>query len=331
MPETDVGPYASDLPDPQLALFRPEEFRAHPRVRLRGEHLPIRAGLSLPHASSRHVGELAADQRPPWNSWFGGHPLVPRVDPPAWPMARNGRPLVHVLQVDLRAERRNQRPDVYDLTGLPSSGLLQLFHDLESYGRGESGDGCTGHWAVRWIESPSDDRDTLELQAPPRPYAGGIRDFGPVLLNAVVAPMVPTYLDFPDGFPDGFSSGAEERYVRVLEWLESFPHHCNVLREDGGGDVPSPWDEGFEPAGTVSRLGGFSAIEASADHQRELESGLPLQPGDSHVLLVEVHAAEVGAPVTWFHGLRPLQVWIRASDLAALRFDAVWCQIRSDA
>jgi uncharacterized protein YwqG len=331
MPQTGPNPHSPDLPDPQLALFHPDEFRAHPKVLLSGVHLPIMASLALPHASSRQVGTFTLDQRPPWNSWFGGRPLAPTSDPPSWPMGRNGYPLVHVLQVDLAAERNNQRAEVYDLTGLPSTGLLQLFHDLESYGRVEYGEELAGSWSLRVIESQSYNPAKLELQAPPRPYGGVFREFGPVLLNPVVAPTVPTYLDFPDGFPNGFPTEAEGRYVRVLEWLESFPDRCNSLREGGGGDVPSPWDDGFEPAAPVSRVGGFSAIEGSIDFERELETGLPLEPGDSHVLLIEVHSSEVGAPVNWFHGLRPLQVWIRASDLAMSKFDEVWCQIRTDA
>lgn len=44
----------------------------------------------------------------------------------------------------------------------------------------------------------------------------------------------------------------------------------------------------------------------------------PLEPGDTYVLVLSVES--------WTH----FEVWMRASDLAVLRFDLAWCMIRTD-
>lgn len=316
-----------DLPDHMYALVEPDKFRSHPLVSFTADQMPIRAALTLAPVDV----EPPDEGLPPWLTWFGGHPLTLTADPGEWPRTSAGRPLHHVLQVDLASEKLNLRAELFNLTGLPSEGILQLFHDLETYGNPE--DQGSGAWHLRWVEHDPEDDDDLELQAPPSdvPVLGDddYREPMPLtLLNTAIVATVPSVLDVRDHL----SETEQDRYMRLEEWLEMRTDDLNVLAPGPiEHDRPSPWDEDFEPDDSPSRLGGFGFVEENPDMGEALEAGLPLSEGDHHVLLVELNTAQLGAPVDWFHGLRPLQVWIRATDLAARDFNQVWCLIRTDA
>lgn len=250
-----------------------------------------------------------------------------------WPRNRSGQPLTHVLQVDLSYEPYNLRKALFNLTGLPDGGILQLFHDLETYGNAE--DAGSGAWHLRWLakDAEEDDQDEFVLQLAPQdmpdPGEEGYWEPMPLaLLNTAVVATIPTPLDVLEQLPPA----EHDRYERVHEWLEVRTRHLNVLEPNQDViDESTPWDDDFDPADPPSRLGGFGYVEENPDMRRQLEAGLPVADGDHHVLLIELHPAQLGAPLDWFHGLRPLQVWIRASDLAAKKFDQVWCLIRTDA
>lgn len=314
-------------PDRIDALFEPQKFRAHPEVGFDAATMPIRAALTLSAASSQKVGGFTEEEEPPWGTWFGGRPLVPVAGGDPWPLGPDGRPLAHVVQVDLAEELLNQREAVFALTGLPSSGVFQLFHDLESFGHATDPEEPRGAWKVRWFEVEEDeDLESLVLQEPPDELPDD-RRCPPVPLNTAVVATIPPLLDQLTEMaePD------RERYERIYDWLEEAPHAHDPLVQECNKNPHTPWDEDFEPSESVSRMGGYGFVEINPDYVAELHAGLPLEQGDSHVLLMELNPAQVDAPVDWFHGRRPLQVWIRASDLEARRFDEVWCQIRTDA
>lgn len=64
-----------------------------------------------------------------------------------------GAALTHVLQVDLHGVGSDQGKDPTEDTGLPATGLLQFFHDCETYGN-EAGDADA--WLVRWVPRDED-------------------------------------------------------------------------------------------------------------------------------------------------------------------------------
>ncbi|MQW75371.1 DUF1963 domain-containing protein [Nocardioides sp. dk4132] len=323
----EAGPagHGRDAPDQGDALWAPEDFRADPRVHLGPEVLALPAALALPTVQDEVA---AAVRRDPlgrgWLSWFGAVPVVPAGDSFPWPRRSDGRPLAHVLQLDLEAERRNHRAARFDLTGLPGDGLLQFFHDLETYG--EPGDANSLAWQVRWLPKAEDHASSFALAAAPDDLEPGCRaELMP--LNTEVFATARSPLDLPDDLPDD----VQERYGRVFDWLNEYPYARNTLSRSDDRNPLTPWQDGYEPLAPVSRAGGHGFVEENPDYREHLEQALPLAPGDSHVLLLELNPDQLGAPSDWFHGVRPVQVWIRASDLARRDFHEVWAQIRTDA
>ena len=95
-------------------------------------------------------------------AWLGG-PAVPPLD--AWPRRTDGVPLAHVMSVSLVAlewDEDARRAWADHRGGLPEDGVLEVFHDLETYGT-EPGDRDLGAWLVRWVPEP----DTTGLVDPP--------------------------------------------------------------------------------------------------------------------------------------------------------------------
>lgn len=317
-------------PDPMSALLEPDAFREHPLVEFTAAQMPIMAGLTFAQAE---IPSAADDDLPPWWTWFGGNPLVRRDADLAWPRNRDGLPLMHVLQVDLEAERLNLREELFARTGLPSGGIFQLFHDLETYGNAEDRDADA--WKVRWIERNhrNDEQEDFVFQSAPQQTSSAAEEvtcepMERVLLNTAIVATIPPLLDVVSRL----SAAEGDRYERVHEWLEMGTEQLNLLGPEQGVEEDStPWDEDFEPQPAPSRMGGFGIVEHNPDTRRELETALPIADGDGHVLLAELNPAQFDTPVDWLHGLRPLQLWIRESDLAVKRFDDVWCQIRTDA
>src|SRR6185312_637953 len=92
-----------------------------------------------------------------WISWLGGPAVAPMQE---WPRRADGRALAHVAAVHLAdvdaavdAEGKAAWPVSGLREGLPKEGVLEVFHDLESFGYG-SEDGQSGAWLVRWVEDP---------------------------------------------------------------------------------------------------------------------------------------------------------------------------------
>jgi uncharacterized protein YwqG len=311
------------VPPVDEAVLDPDRLRAHPEVGFSAERMPIRPALALP------VLHLRDELEPPTSyyqnqadyglAWFGGQPAS-AGDEAVWPCDAAGRPLFHVVQVSFAAERDlNQGARRYDTTGLPKRGLIQLFHDLETFG--EPGDAATEPWHVRWLDL---DAESIPDRLLALPDALDTDRYQPAIpINADVVPTIPSPLDFV---------GSDEeclRYERLYELVEGTPNRRNASGSRAGVRAVTPWDREYEPVEPVSRMGGFGYNESNPDVDDDLAKALPLDEGDSRVLLFDINPEQF-TDRDWFHGGRHLQVWIRRSDLSAHRFDDVWCIIRTD-
>lgn len=300
------------VPDPRVARKAPDAFRAHPEVGFTADQMPIRISAALPTVTVFPTGKerkLATHTR----TWFGGRPLG--VEGAEWPRAADGTPLAHVVQVGLRDEYEALPKAV----GLPRRGLLQIFHDLTTYGNPE--DALEQAWHVRWVDVGSGKKlkalkrpDDLDEEARIDP------------VPARISPMatIPSSLDFHDT-----DTQAQERYERIERWLEQYPYDRNAFMAPDLVGEGSPWDDDPWLPEPVSRLGGYGYNEYNSDYDGMLPQVLPLSGGDEHVMLADINPAQF-TDADWFHGQRHLQVWIRASDLARRNFDDCWCFIRTD-
>lgn len=300
-------------PDRRLAWTDPDSFRTHVEVGFTAEQMPIRVSAALPRVttfpSAKRESKLAKYTR----TWFGGRPLG--ADEAQWPRAADGTPLAHVVQVGLRDEYE----ELPRAVGLPKRGILQIFHDLTTYGNPE--DAEENAWSVRWLDVGSGKKLTVVERPDDLPEEARI---DPV--PARISPMatIPSNLDFNEAEPEPYA-----RYERIALWLEQYPYDRNAfMAPDLCGDG-SPWEEDPWLPEPVSRLGGYGYNEYNSDYDDALREALPLGADDEYVMLADINPAQF-TDADWFHGQRHLQVWIRSSDLARRNFDDCWCFIRTD-
>lgn len=306
----------------------------HPEVRLDAETMPTALALSLPVASVL-LGDddFAADPMSMCSSWFGGPAARLRSDTDTVvPQRSDGLPLTHVVHVDLADEAANQGPAVFARLGLPDDGAIQFFHDLTTEGWDEETDATA--WRVRWL--PADElevpalngasltrrlRDRLRASSASSPA----EDLLP--LNPQIVPTIPSPLE-----PD-LDDASFQRYQRAYDWLEELGTEMNTMARPDEFDLedrPTPWDDGYEPLASLTRMGGYPSSERTDEITEILVAKLPLAgPDDHHVLLLDLNPDNYGRD-EWFHGGHHLEVWTRHSDLESRRFDAVWCLIRTD-
>lgn len=329
------------LPVPGLALEDPEALLDHAEVRPIAGLIRIRPALALTVLRQSDQQVDVENHR----SWFAGSPAqiapvgggvsVPGVD--LAPRRADGRPLTHVLQVDLRAESRNQGADRLAGAGLPDDGILNLFHDLETLGT--QGHDDPSAWRVTWRPVPDDDVALVPPRDPALPPA--------VLLN----PQMMLTIEPP---ADRSQLGGEdaERLARLSALVEAHPYDSNPpfdpvddlddlddFDEAVGdeADPPCPWDDDFVPVEPLSRMGGFGEAGRGGALHAVLRDRLPLEPGDGYVLLLAVNPRAVEselATVTSMEPLEqearrvlaaPLEVWARARDVARRDVTNVWC------
>lgn len=287
----------------------PDAFRAHPEVRFSANELPIAPafGIAVNSFAQDLAGTGASTEQLHafTRSWSGG---LASTDGSGlmWPLRNDGAPLELVAQLDL--------PNDYDdVAALPDVCLLQVFHDLESLG--DLVDRGMDAWHVRLLEPTDEDDDGFEefglLEAP-----DGFVPATPLALTVELIHTVPAEPAAPLTDVDDL-----ERYDRVFEVVEqaSKVRMCAFNGdEDGDGVPPTP------------RVLGYSGYETNHDYLDIISEALPLHaPEDRHVLLVEITPDAISRDDEWFGG-RPLQVWIRASDLAERRFTEVWAIVRTD-
>ena len=233
-----------------------------------------------------------------------------------WPVNSAGTPLAHVASIGLESLAGTVDADgkrawgggarVLDL--LPESGNLEIFHDLTSFGYDPDGE-PSGAWLVRWVP----DAAGRPLVAGP---GGGVADVDPrpteVCQQVLPVPgwSIPTWEDAEPVL------GAEafDAYEAVLLDLQQSWH---AQRFGEPAEYPVPYHHVY---GHPSHTRGV-ADELLARH-------LPVASDDAHVLVAEFESWT--ALTGWFGDAGSLEVWMRASDLAARRFDAAWCLIRID-
>jgi hypothetical protein len=236
-------------------------------------------------------------------SWLGG----PAVRPLAtWPRRPDRTALAHVAAVSLEdldatvvEEERAAFPVCRE--GLPTSGYLEVFHDLvDTYGW-EAADRDRGGWLVRWVPRPetglADPPD--DLATPDNACQVGI--------------LMPGWSSRPAGdlLADRALNTAAARVQDEFQRAWTF-------QRTGSRDRTSV---------PVTHLYGHGQ-NASAPARRVLEDVLPLDDGDEHRLVLDVESWTHLSG--WFGDAASLEVWMRDSDLAARRFDRAWCLTRTD-
>jgi uncharacterized protein YwqG len=300
------------LPDIVDARTDPHGFRTHPLVDFTAEQMPIKSSLALVEVKGKSKKrDVLVDLYAP-GSWLAGAPVSDVAD---WPTDHSGVPLAHIVQVDLGGVATDDWPgDVLGDLGLPDTGVLQLFHDLATYGS-EPVDKKADGWQVRWVRQPN-----RLLSQPEQMDETSFRPAQRV--HAIPALSVPSAEVFRA------KRAVWERYERVAEHIEDqlyTPRHRGMDKDD---QRPSAWET--RPYGTeeASRMGGFGFNPLLEEFREVLEEVLPLEQDDEYFLLFDL--AGVRHLEDWFGDCGHLQVWIRRRELAARRFDDVWCFIRTD-
>lgn len=284
--------------------------------------MPIRVALGLPVAE--YLIGSSSDPLSGGRSWFGGRPAVPETARD-WehPSRSDGRHLDHIVQVDLATEAGNQGGDTLDAIGLPGDGVIQVFHDVETFGWEASDD----HTAWRVVWHPTPPAADVELIIPAED--GGHSAATPTYpINAQAMATAPS----PVGFET--SDDAEwQRYENAVLSLEQSAYEMNMMASTPRGDQ-TPWDPDYTPPPPVSRMGGYGHAETNQELVDLLNDTLPLRAEqDGHYLLFDINPRAITDSdelINWFHGGRHLEVWIRKSDLDARVFEHVWCVIRTD-
>ncbi|WP_277212256.1 DUF1963 domain-containing protein [Isoptericola croceus] len=238
-------------------------------------------------------------------SWLGG----PAVGPlQTWPRNADGAPLAHVATISLAdVDGASQTPDKAGWPdrrqGLPVSGVLDVFHDLQVYGW-EAGDDASGGWLVHWIPEP--DRSAL-IEAPDE-------------LDT------PTHVCQPGLFLPGFS---------VISSLDVVPHG------DDSFETTEKVTEQIQRAWLLQQTGSATDVPVPVTHVyghsqngvgpalEVLQQALPLREDkDTYRLVLDLESWTHLAG--WFGDAAPLEIWMRQSDLDTRDFDAAWCITRTD-
>lgn len=254
--------------------------------------------------------ELLIGAREGWElgSWLGG----PAVDTGegVWPTNADGRPLAHVANIQLGnsigvVNNGSERWWTEAEEGLPGSGVLQVFHDLETYGY-EAIDEQTRGWRINWLPDP----DTTVLAMPPQDAPNPTEACQMVMpLSAHSVPSANDAIDTPD---DVFEAVEFVQQAVQRAWAAQRSH---ALRRDSSVTMSHVYGN--------SQAGNCTAVEEVLPVVRPLRSGT-----DRYRLLLDIESwTTLGG---WFGDASPLEVWIRQSDLDEHSFDQAWCLIRTD-
>lgn len=228
-----------------------------------------------------------------------------------WPRRPDGVPLAHIATFDLNdAENLLSDESLRDWAdhtfnrGLPDCGLLQVFHDLETYGD-EPEDRLARGWLVQWA------------------------DVGPEVR-----------LDLIDG-PDDLDLPSETCQALYAHPGISVPSSSDFLGRADFDEVEhiySAWNQAWavqrfdKPRGQehvpFTHLYGHSHSGDDIAVLDILPKVLPLTAeGDRYRLIADIESWT--ALDGWFGDVGHLEVWMRDSDLVARAFDQAWCIIRT--
>jgi hypothetical protein len=241
-----------------------------------------------------------------WISWLGGPAAAPLPD---WPRRTDGRPLAHVATINLAdlngvtdAEGKAEWPALNLREGLPTSGVLEVFHDLESFGY-EPAEGQSGAWRVRWVPHPG--RDLID---PPTDLD----------LPSEVCQMVMPLPGFTLPAAADAAAGPQDQFDRT-EALELALQRAWLAQRTGSRKgTPIPF----------SHLYGHGHRSRTTAVEEILPNVLPLDAGDEYRLILDLESWT--ALEGWFGDVGDLEVWMRESDLQSQAFDRAWCLIRTD-
>lgn len=301
-PDPLVRGYASADADPGPPTTPSDTaaWLAHPSIGLAdlaGEVRPAIVLQEFEEADADALAEAADYESSHDSSWLGGAPSGPLE---RWPVRDDGVPLVHVVQIDLRpwAWLVEQAPEL-PVAGLPSSGVLQLFHDLETPGV-EPADAARGAWRLLHVPRPGAPAEVPADAAGPTASA--------VLVTQDCVATLPA--------PEDVDPDLGEAVDRARQMLLSAQR---ALARGGDGDADI-WT--VRPSSTVFGHGWHSADEA----RRTLAAVRPDREPGAWVLLADI--AGVGPLDGWFGDEGHLEVWVaRAPDGSAAPED-VWVLLR---
>ncbi|MDT0278461.1 DUF1963 domain-containing protein [Blastococcus goldschmidtiae] len=296
-PDPGVRGYAESYvnPGPPDTVGEAREWLAHPARRLGHLDLAVEPcvySAAQDEETSRGLDTGLAEW--PHGSWVRGS----STSPGPWPLRDDGIPLVHVAHLDLHM-----------LTWLPAhpfpdvTGAFEVFHDLETWGIEES-DGPRNCWALRVIPyggrlagPPSD------LDVSPAAWLHG---------NPGVS------LAWPDDWVDRLSEAEVDALTDAQDAIRD-----QVLDTVGPAPRLPPGAARFVP-----QVLGHPQLGWGNVVQESLEPFLPLsEEGDRWVFLLDVPG--VGPLDGWFGDEGHLEVWIRASDLAAGAYESCWMTVRN--
>ncbi len=240
-----------------------------------------------------------------WVSWLGGPAIAPLEQ---WPRAADGTALAHVLTLDLAdtagvldAQGKAAWPGLRE--GLPPTGILEVFHDLRTFGY-ETGDRDAGAWSVRWVTEP----DRTTLVEPP----------ADVEVPAPACQLVMALPGFTLPPAADAAGGPQEDFATAQAFEEALQRAWLTQRTGSPEEYPMP----------VSHVYGHSQ-HGEINARALLAEVLPLSaPGDEHRLVLDLESWTTLEG--WFGDAGSLEVWMRTTDLEARRFDQAWCLIRTD-
>jgi hypothetical protein len=241
-------------------------------------------------------------------SWLGGP--AGGILESEWPRRADGRPLAHVASFDLEethntidAEGRADWPPGQE--GLPGHGILQIFHDLsETYGH-DPADRLRGGWLVRWDPEPdrtllADAPSDLELPTDACQVVLPLATFSVSSSADAIGAPTPVF---------EAAEAANDQIQRMWAWQRTRNRHAR----------PMP----------LTHLYGHSQSGDRHPALNVLPACLPLSlPGDRYRLIAEIESWTTLEG--WFGDARPLEVWMRDSDLRERAFEEAWCIIRTD-
>lgn len=257
------------------------------------------AGVDRILAERAELGEL---------SWLGGPALGPMEQ---WPRNADGEPLAHIATIQLgEAQALIESPDFTEpdwpepTARLPESGYLEVFHHLGTYGNPEDED--TGGWLVRHV-----------------PLTG---EHFPPLVDG------PEDLEVPHPVCQPVLLGTDFSLPRAVEFIDDAAAFEAAERvEEEVNATWMAWRQGADsvtgPVIPTSHLYGHSDSGDTYAHEI-LTAVRPLEPGDTYVLILSVESWTHFDG--WFADAGNFEVWMRASDLKAQRFNMAWCMIRTD-
>lgn len=237
-------------------------------------------------------------------SWLGGPALLPL---PEWPRRPDGMPLAHVASINLwnvwgTAHEEDKEALPEHAQGLPTTGYLEVFHDLVDTWGWEAEDRDAGGWLVRWVPEPEEKR----LADPPADadQPNDACQAGMFLPGWSSRPM----MDFRSDWAAAAAAQAVQEAWQLSWWVQRTREQTDVARP-------------------VTHVYGYSQND-SAPALRVLRECLPLEEGDTYRLILDIESST--HLYGWFGDGAALEVWMRDSDLAARRFDRAWCITRTD-